>query len=103
MSHVNHSSIAQFLKEFTADSHHRVGTLESENYAKYIVSKWKDYKIEKVEIDEIYEMVPTASKVPSSIVVKSSNDTDLYSVEIPELQVRLTRVNGTVFVHWHSF
>ena len=100
MLHVNHTSIGQFLEEFTADTHHRIGSPESESYAKYIVDKWKEYRIEKVEIDEIYEMVPTPSKVPSEVSVKDENGTVLYSVTLPELQVEhLSHVATVVNLH----
>ena len=86
---INHSSIAQFLREFTRDSHHRVGSEESSAYAEYIVSKWKEYKIEKVEIDRIHEMIPRASKVPSEITIRDENGTSVWSLTLPELEVRL--------------
>ena len=94
-SHVNHSSIALFLRDFTRDSHHRVGSQESSNYADYIVSKWKEYKIEKVEIDRIHEMIPRASKVPSEITIRDENGTSVWSLTLPELEVRLLTINKT--------
>ena len=92
MNHVNHSSIAQFLQEFTQDSHHRVGSKESENYADYIVGKWKEYRIEKVEIDRIYEMIPRPSKVPSEINIRDETGSVVWSLTIPELEVKIKSV-----------
>ena len=87
LKHVNHSSISQFLREFTEDDHHRVGTKESALYADYIVAKWKEFRIEKVEIDPIHEMIPKASKVPSEISVRDENGKIVWSLTLPELEV----------------
>jgi hypothetical protein len=95
MNHVNHSSIAQFLQEFTSDPHHRVGSKESESYADYIVGKWKEYRLEKVEIDRIYEMIPRPSKIPSEIRVRDEKGAVVWSLTIPELEVKLM----FVFLH----
>ncbi len=88
MNHVNHSSIAQFLQEFTQDPHHRVGSKESESFADYIVGKWKEYRLEKVEIDRIYEMIPRPSKIPSEIRIRDEKGTVVWSLTIPELEVK---------------
>jgi hypothetical protein len=88
MNHVNHSSIAQFLQEFTQDPHHRVGSKESESYADYIVGKWKEYRLEKVEIDRIYEMIPRPSKIPSEIRIRDEKGAVVWSLTIPELEVK---------------
>ncbi len=53
LEEVNYTNIQAFLEDFTAVKNHRVGSDESQNFAKNISDLWKDFGLDRVEINEI--------------------------------------------------
>ncbi len=53
LEEVNYTNIRAFLEDFTAVKNHRVGSDDSQNFAKNISDLWKDFGLDRVEINEI--------------------------------------------------
>lgn len=91
MDMVNRSSIEEFLKEFTwftSNFDHSLGSAASEEYAKNISMKVKEFGFTRVEVDAVNERVPKQSRtMATEVVIESPDGTVVWREVIREQRV----------------
>ena len=86
MNHVKLHSIMNFFNNFTANGDtalHKIGSQESEEFAKNISEQWKRFGLEQVNVESIIEKIPMVSQ-PSEITIRDANGKKLWSSQYPE-------------------
>lgn len=84
---ISFSSIQDFFEEFTEDNDHELGSIESSNYARSISQLWREFGLQKTELDVVKTMIPVANlrdrgHVPCEITIKDVNGTTVWSKEL---------------------
>ena len=85
LEEVGHTNIATFLGEYTSFPNHKVGTPETDSFAKNISNLWQEFGLDLVEIDHVKTKIPTPDKkIPSVLTIRDSEGKIVYTLEIPQ-------------------
>ncbi|TRY69059.1 hypothetical protein TCAL_04427 [Tigriopus californicus] len=84
---ISFSSIRDFFEEFTSENDHELGSIESSDYARSISQLWREFGIQKTELDVVKTMIPVANlrdhgHVPCEITIKDVNGTTVWSKDL---------------------
>ena len=73
LDELNYTNIRRFYEEFTSSPHHLAGSEEGAAYAQNVSDLWRQFGLQKVEVEAVEVELPEPSgRIPSEVVIRDS-------------------------------